>query len=123
MSLTQQHIYILNERFLNYNATCNETHHIEQHLYGRFCGQCHYSLYAQTHLELLPMLLTHNRYKAVVLCEASALDQWFQATTHTLNSKCVTAADEAFCCLLGGPHWLSQEELTKLIVGSHVRPM
>ena len=34
-----------------------------------------------------------------------ALHQWFQATTHTFNSNCASAADEAFCCLLGGPHW------------------
>ena len=50
-----------------------------------------------------------------------ALDQWFEATTHTFNPKCASAADEAFCCLLGGPHWPPKRnlrnELSDLVSG------
>ena len=50
-----------------------------------------------------------------------ALDQWFEASTHTFDSDCVSAADEAFCCLLGGPHWPPKrnlrDELSDLVSG------
>jgi hypothetical protein len=42
-----------------------------------------------------------------------ALDQWFEATTHTFDSDCASAADEADSATLGRPALASQEELTK----------
>ena len=40
-----------------------------------------------------------------------ALDQWFEAITHTLNSNCVSAADDADYVALGRPALASQEKL------------
>ena len=50
-----------------------------------------------------------------------ALDQWFQATTHTFNSKSVSAATRRSAALLGGPHWPPKRnlrnELSDLVSG------
>ena len=49
-----------------------------------------------------------------------AKDQWFEATTHTFNPNCASAAGDANSAALGRPALASQEEL---IVGSRFRPV
>ena len=49
-----------------------------------------------------------------------AKDQWFEATTHTFNPNCASAAGDANSAALGRPALASQEEL---LVGSYFRPV
>ena len=67
---------------------------------------------------------THSR-SSVALSMAGqsgvALDQWFEASTHTFDLDCVSAADERSAALLGGPHWPPKRnlrnELSDLVSG------